>query len=387
MRRGIYRRAGKSAFFVLVVFLLILLARHYFENAYPFLAGGDDTEIYNTTRYKNTFLKAFTFEYLNSNGSNTYWVPVYNLLFLLFGNVYGKEALPYFVFTFVVHVLNFGLFYLLLRKLGIRWLVAGMSALLFLFFPYNISAAQWISSGFCHPVANLFILSSTIAYIQSRHKRSVAWQTLAALFYLLGCLSKSSAYFLVFMFIAYDLFADRRCQNARKNLLASVKGNSVFLLMSLPFVLIQIARMRMGWVNRVQGGLLLDPFVIMTRLMDFWRSIFWQGSISDPFVGAAVLTVTAAVLLGFILLSKDRLARFGILWTFIMGFSFAMIYLLNIHERTQRYLYTFSIGAFMFVSAVLNEVRGRSRLQTSFLAVPLVLLLIYLFPILRGLGL
>src|SRR5688572_22017829 len=141
-------------------------------------------------------------------------------LYFLFGIA---SALPFHLFSVLLHALNAFLVFVLAEKIFSRYLNKENSflysltaGLIFISLPYQAEAVTWMS-GTSDLVACCFVLLSLIFYFDYKNDGLRKNLFISALFFLLAVLSKESSLFLPLLIIALEVFFMRE---EKKNLLA-----------------------------------------------------------------------------------------------------------------------------------------------------------------------
>ncbi|MGD0226622.1 MAG: tetratricopeptide repeat protein [Terriglobia bacterium] len=138
------------------------------------------------------------------------WVNYYRPLFLLWVRineaVFGNRAWAWHLTTILTHILTTLLVYLLAWRLGIGRDVALLAALIFGLHPAHIEAVAWIS-GVNEPLLGIFLISSLLAYVQSRIETTHAfkWKVISMVLFACALLMKENALVLPGLLLVYEL--------------------------------------------------------------------------------------------------------------------------------------------------------------------------------------
>ncbi len=155
--------------------------------------------------FKNKAVKNFDLKTLFTNHYVGNYIPItmlgHSLAWLLFENWAGGHHL----INILLHLVNGILVYRLAEYLFKSNLVSLIGAAIFLLHPLQIESVAWIGE-LKNVLSSTFYLASTLAYMQFSEEHKKSYQLKYILFFLLGCLSKSSVVVLPFVFIAIDFF-------------------------------------------------------------------------------------------------------------------------------------------------------------------------------------
>lgn len=97
----------------------------------------------------------------------THWRPIHNIYFLISGNLFGKNFMPYHFLTFLFHIGASLLIYKIILKLFKRSFVALMSGLLYAVHPAHFVSLFWISGG-ATTIGFFFLAGSFYSYLVNR---------------------------------------------------------------------------------------------------------------------------------------------------------------------------------------------------------------------------
>lgn len=164
-------------------------------------------------------IRALTTENLRLIFTENYWWPftegdlyrpLTTLTYLLqyAGLGHGDRVFGYHVVNFLLHWVNAGLVFLLLRRLSASAELAGIAAAIFVVHPVNVEAVTNLV-GRADLLAAGSVLAAAVCYLQATLRPSgsgKAWLGLAGMFACLGVLAKESAVMILPCFLLFDLF-------------------------------------------------------------------------------------------------------------------------------------------------------------------------------------
>ena len=192
----------------------------------------------------------------------------------------GKDsALWYHLFSAAAHAANAWLVFRLFRRLEGSSGVAFLIALFFAVHPLQVEAVSWIAA-FSTPLFALFSLLALNAWI--RHTESAPWGKqywLALGFFVLACLSKSSAVALPLTLLAVDLWLKRPLFSR-----ASLLEKAPFFVLALGFgVLTFYSRAQAGHqVDTLAGSFSMADRALMAchTVLFYWTKIILPVGLS-----------------------------------------------------------------------------------------------------------
>jgi tetratricopeptide (TPR) repeat protein len=181
-------------------FALVLFGCIAYFNALPHPFVHDDV-VFILKNPHITDLKrwpdAFKFT-AHSDGINTYYRPVLELLYRLEYRLFGPNPFGFHLFNVIVHIINGLLLFGLLQKLGLRLPAAWLTALLFLIHPVQTEAVSCIA-GISNLWMALGILLALHAYLERAYLFSL-------FFFIIAFLSKEQAIMFVPLLLVIDCY-------------------------------------------------------------------------------------------------------------------------------------------------------------------------------------
>ena len=182
----------------------------------------DKAILYNAALRQPSFSKFFSGQNLGM------YAPLTWLAYWLGSGFSGQDAWGYHLLGLVLHALNAGLVFSLLRQLtGQHW-AAFAAALLFTVHPVQAEAVCW-AAALSTVLFSTFYLGSALAYLRWTKAGNTGWLALSVGIFLLSSLAKSAAVTLPLLLIAIDFYRFGRPE--RRHWLAKLP----FLAISLVF--------------------------------------------------------------------------------------------------------------------------------------------------------
>lgn len=356
----------------------------FFKDLNPFISGGDDLEHYNYAKINNTLLKSFSLELSDSYIFNGHYLPLINILFIIFGKLFGLKTFGYYIFIYIIHIFNVLLLYFVSKRIGINKFSALFISILFLFFPYNFYTLKWLAAGMNHPLASIFMLGCLLSHIFFIQTKKIKYQVLTIILYILGVLTKGTFYPFFAIIIFYDFFFNSNNPPNIKSLIVTfnhtVRRNWYYILFSVPFYIIHTLKFKTSWTYAAQGGITNNPMLYLARIFDYFKNVFWQFTDYNLILNTIILIIVLLAFLYYIFFSNNKAAKLGLLWVLIIQFSMANIDLRNI-DSIPRYSYSLSIGALIFLGSIMDL--SKHKKQHLYLILYVFLLINYILKILK----
>ncbi|MBK8967738.1 MAG: tetratricopeptide repeat protein [Lewinellaceae bacterium] len=283
----------------------------------------------------------------------------------------GKEAWGYHLLGLVLHSINAGVAYLLLRQLVRRHWPAFFAAALFAVHPVQVEAVSW-AAALSTVLFSTFYLLGALAYVQWKSRTTPLYYGLAIAAFVLACLAKSAAVTLPLLLLAIDTYR-------------AGKWDWKFVLNKIPFFAISLAFGVYTFMTRAQEGHDIEATSAVFSTLDrFWMVcqtlLFYPVkllapvgfSIAYPFVksgGSWDWTYYAAPVvlagLAFLIWKKGR-SNYDLL----LGLA---IYLLplsvmlpfrtvgSFELRSDRYVYISCLGLFLLLALLVEKLKPAQR--------------------------
>jgi len=211
---------------------------------------------------KNPWIQKVSFENLSHIFTTPYFLNFSPLHLLSYMIDYAIAGLDAFAFHFSSNLwagIVAGFVYLVAYAFTKRNLAAIAAALLFVVHPSHVEAVAWISSR-KDLVATAFALPSLLAYLQYRKgdSSSTKWYIMSVFLFLLAILGKVSVATFPAIFLAIDLFVEKR----------SFKNS---LIDKIPFIAITVIIALIVFAAQPASGNRFDPYVFSITLgQSFW---------------------------------------------------------------------------------------------------------------------
>jgi len=265
-------------------------------------------------------------------GDNPYYFHLFNvlvnagcvvLLFILLNNLFGNVALSF------------------------------LASLIFALHPIHTEAISWISGGH-YVFSSLFFIAAMIFYVKS--SGSLAYLSLAVVFFGLCFFSGNAAAVLPVMFISYDLFFRRNLSKKTKSL------RVVILLLMLAIIALFMGIFFLGrnnYMHTIFNFRGASYLVVIAKALLYYLKLLYlplQRGLYHPFgytavdtaklspeFFAAIAIILILVYLFFVCRKAASPVSFGIIWFFIAYLPYSNILpICNI--VSERYMYLPSAG-------------------------------------------
>ncbi len=348
-----------SGHFVLVISLLVALMV-YSRFIYFGHISWDDPEMV----FKNTDVKDFDITLLLSRHYVGNYIPLTMLAHALNWFLFGASDAGHHVVNILIHLFNGVLVYMIGRRLFGNALISNLATIVFLLHPLQIESVAWIAelknvlSGSFYLVSLLFYLR----YISGFKRKDLVF---CFVFFVLGCLSKSSVVVLPLSLICFDIFLNK-------------KISWRFLWHKIPFLMVAFV---FGFINiRTQTA---DLFINHAHEFPYYQRLGYAGFALVKYVILFLLPInlsviypyppnpTAAMVVGYMILG---VTGFLIFFTYkkqkFGALAIALFTLVNLILVLQfipfgevlyadRYMYLPVIGFTWFLAMVLVRVKAR----------------------------
>jgi len=326
--------------------------------------------------FKNNMVKEFDLKGLFSNHFVGNYLPitmlVHSLAWFLFENNDGGHH----VLTILFHLLNGILVYQLGKRLFKNEVVATIGALVFLLHPLQVESVAWISE-LKNVLSGTFYLAGMLSYVCFKEGGKKKNYVFSFLFFVLGCLSKSSVVIFPLSLICVDLILDQK-------IVSKFLWNKIpFLVLSVLFGIINIKTQTADlFINHAHefpyyqrfgfaGFALLKYFLLFLLPLNLSVIYPYPEIKSQVFVvGFCVLFTLAGLIIFFAARKKINMLA---LLLFILINLILVLQLLPFGEvlYADRYLYIAIIG----LGWILGIVFSKIRVNTNILSCVLLLFL------------
>jgi tetratricopeptide (TPR) repeat protein len=213
--------------FVLIAAIIITLIV-YFKFLFFGHISWDDPEMV----FKNTMIKEFDLRGLFTSHFVGNYIPVTMLVHALGWFLFETHDGGHHALNIVLHVFNGILVYQLGKRLFKNELISNIGAIIFLLHPLQIESVGWISE-LKNVLSGTFYLAGMLSYLSYLEDKSKKNYFLCFIFFVLGCLSKSSVVILPLSLICLDM-------------LVRQKISFRFLLNKIPFFVLSAV---FGFIN------------------------------------------------------------------------------------------------------------------------------------------
>jgi tetratricopeptide (TPR) repeat protein len=189
---------------VLFVAVIITLAA-YFKFLFFGHISWDDPEMV----FKNEAIKSFNIKMFFTNHYVGNYLPITMIAHALGWLFFGNSDSGHHFLNILFHLINGILVYNLGKRLFKNESVANIGAVIFLLHPLQIESVGWISE-LKNVLSTTFYLSALLSYISYNEQKKQKDYLLTFLFFILGCLSKSSVVVLPLSLICIDIISQQR---------------------------------------------------------------------------------------------------------------------------------------------------------------------------------
>ncbi len=190
-------------------FILVIAVLLTFFIYFKFLFFGhiswDDPEMV----FKNDFVKEFDLKALFKNHFVGNYIPVTMLFHSIAWFLFETNDGGHHLINILLHIVNGILVYQIGKTLVNRQIVANFAALIFLLHPLQIESVAWIGE-LKNVLSTSFYLLAVIFYLQFNEDKQMKNYLISFLFFLLGCLSKSSVVMLPLCLFCFDIILKQK---------------------------------------------------------------------------------------------------------------------------------------------------------------------------------
>lgn len=334
--------------------------------------------------FRNNAVKGFDIKELFTNHYVGNYIPVTMTLhavsWLLFsGNDWGHHLI-----NILFHLINGVMIYNIGNRLFKNATVATAGAIIFLLHPIQVESVGWISE-LKNLFSTTFYLAAVIQYLRFHETRNKRYYLLTLLFFILGCLGKSSVVILPLTLICIDLFI-------------AEKFSAKFFINKIPFFLLSIG---FGLINIYTQS--ADQFINYSHQFPYYQRIGFAGfallkyallfllpfnlSVIYPYpdnnyaviVGYATLLVISTII--FFLYKKNSIQLIAII-LFVLANLLLVLQFLPFGEvlYADRYLYVPLTGLAWIAGYFISKIKSGT---TIVFAVVIVFLSLFTFSRIR----
>jgi len=344
---------------------------------YDFVNWDDDVNIYENEHVVRFDVNEIFTDHVIGN-----YNPLTTLTFALEYKIVGEKPFLYHLNNILLHVLCSLLVFLLMRKLGLSFLVSFLVALLFGIHPMRVESVVWVTER-KDVLFGVFFLLSLIFYTDYLKKKKSLFFILSISVFILSLLSKIQAVALAPTLLLIDYWYNR-------------KTDRKLILEKTPYFLLALATGIAGiWFLRQQGSLDTGTsFPLVQRLfigsysfvVYLIKSVVpWEMSALYPYphkISAifylSMIPALAVIAVPVFKFKSNKTLTFGILF-----FLFNIAFLLQVVGAGQgfladRFTYIPYIGLFLILAKTLETAAEKLPKQRSFIYSVLVVYLLLL---------
>jgi protein O-mannosyl-transferase len=208
--------------------------------------------------FKNKFVKTFAVKELVTNHFVGNYIPIAMLTHALAWLLFEDNDGAHHVINILLHLLNGCLIYTLGKQLFKNESIALISTILFLLHPMQMESVGWISE-LKNVLSTTFYLAGLLSYLKYSQTFTKKHYVFTIMFFLLGCLSKSSVVVFPLSLICLDIVLQNKI---------SIK----FFINKIPLFIISIA---FGLINiKTQTA---DLFINYAHAFPYYQRIGFAG--------------------------------------------------------------------------------------------------------------
>lgn len=242
-----------SEHLVLVISLLVTLIV-YSRFIYFGHISWDDPEMV----FKNSAVKDFDLKLLLSSHYVGNYIPLTMLAHAFNWLLFGANDAGHHAVNILIHLFNGVMVYLIGRRLFNNQLISNVAVILFLLHPLQIESVAWIAE-LKNVLSGSFYLVSLLFYLRYTSGSKRKELIFCFVFFVLGCLSKSSVVVLPLSLICLDIFINK-------------KISWLFLWNKLPFFLVSLV---FGYINiKTQTA---DLFINHAHEFPYYQRLGYAG--------------------------------------------------------------------------------------------------------------
>lgn len=300
------------------------------------------------------------------------WHPVTGLAHMLAWQLFGSWAGGHLAVNVILHTLNAGLLFVLLRRLtGAGW-PSFVVALLFAVHPINVESVAWASQ-LKSTLSGLCFLLTLLAWQRYKAVRSASAYLLALGWYAVGLMSKPMLVTLPGVLLLLDIWPWRTWNWSAREI-------TDLLAEKLPFVVLALvaSTLLLATPGSSLSGSGMDAgfsgqrwLRATTNLVVYLRRVIWPADLAAlyphrPMVALPELLAALAVLGALTALAWRSRGPLLVGWLWFLGMIFPVSGIMPIgpHEQADRYVYLPGIGLFiMMVWLIPSSFWARPRRQ------------------------
>lgn len=326
--------------------------------------------------FKNQLVKDFDLKGLFTEHFVGNYIPVTMTMHAIGWFFFESSDAGHHVINILFHCLNGILVYQLGRRLFKTDTVASLGALIFLLHPLQIESVGWVSE-LKNILSGTFYLGGTLAYLNYKDRSTKKNYLLVFLFFVLGCLSKSSVVIFPLSIICLDLLVDKTFS------LKTHLNKIPFFLVSLLFGYINIKTQTADlFINHAHefpyyqrfglAGFAILKYLILFLFPTNLSVIYPYPELKTPvFVLGYFMLAGIVVLIFWLFRSKTTTAP--ALMLFVLANLILVLQILPFGEvlYADRYLYIPIIGLGWMAGILISKIKINSTIITTLVIVVL----------------
>lgn len=357
----------------LVVLLLCLSVLFTYANSFRNGFVEDDHYIIELNQDSLSLqgaVAAFTSEdKLVATDSTPYYRPLTRFSFLIDQHYFGLKPAGYHAVNILLHVICTVLLFFTLLRLECGFAASFGVSLLFGVHPVNAEAVNFIS-GRNNILAAIFVLGSTLTFLNAEGNRRTRGYILSGFFFFLGILCKETALMLIPFLIFLKIYKERSWRGIRSIL----KWDTKFILFHVIYLGVYI-HLRLYAID--SGSMNMNLSGMVGRLRDLIYIIPEYFSLAVIPIGLTFLhrvpmdynsVLTSLLFKWFILLAfltylvrnRTWIIGVGFAWLIINSVPISNIVPIPSASFAERYMYLPMIGFLIIVADVITRVSAKN---------------------------
>lgn len=291
------------------------------------------------------------------------YIPLTFLSWQLNAALFGMNATAFHLVNVLMHCANVVLVLVIIRRLSGNLFVAALTAALFAIHPLQTEAVLW-AAGRKDLLSGFFALLSLLQYLKFREHRNSRTFMICIICFALALLSKISVVLLPAIFLLIDWLTDRKIG------LKELREKIPFGVLSAIFLVIAVIG---------KSRLLAQSGGIVNLLLPFRSTTFYLWKIFSPaglsviylyepgsslfadFAGPVIIVLLLGLLTLFLIARRAAHPALALGMFFLLLAPSYSTFLKNgfLYFASDRYVYLALIGAFWFLTQLLDAVRKR----------------------------
>lgn len=340
---NIHQKAIINKHLPLVIAITITLLVYFRFFFYGPISWDDPEMVFKNKDVQNFNIQAlFTKHYVGN------YIPITMLLHSISWLLFENNAWGHHFINILFHILNGILVYKAGSKLFKNDFIANIGAMVFLLHPLQVESVGWISE-LKNVLSATFYLLSVLAYINYNERGFKRYYLFAFLYFILACLSKSSAVVLPVLFMAIDFFLYKK-----------INLNS--FLNKIPFLVIAVI---IGIVNiKTQTA---DQFINYSHAFPYAQRVALAGFALFKYLILFIFPLNLSVIYPY---PELKILVFALGMIFLMFLIGACIYLLKRKKSNTLFILSFIIVNLILILQFLPF--GEALYADRYMYLPLV---------------